>query len=123
VWLYSVQGEVFALNNCLLAAVAYLTVVFYECEHNERVRVMSLVTPSSPTAAEDEDEAAKSTSKPATLPPFSPELLRLAYWGALACGLAMTNQHTSVFPVFCTVMGVLYSLVRARLINGNHSQS
>ena len=111
VWLYSLQGEVFALNNLLCACMAYLTVRYYESESR------FLAFAPSPSAA------AAATAQTVTTPPsrarayLAHHALLYAYVGALCCGLAMTNQHTTVFYVIPTVLFVLYSLHTTRLLS------
>jgi hypothetical protein len=180
VWLYSIQGEVFALNNMLCAAMVFLTVKFY---HHEQVLgeagARDALLPAATAAADAADaadadsshgkggqqqrlqsvhdmmtrparlSAAASASGPdashigassvtvvagsrsggvgrtgsragAALPSHrrlyssslsaARSLAMTAVLGALVCGLAMSNQHTTVFYVFCTVLAVTYAL-------------
>lgn len=122
VWLYSIQGEVFALNNLLVAAMVYLTVLFYEEEDKYRVArqtyeqqlavytaEQSKATTATTTAASNSNTAAGTTA-PAPVAPSPSRLIRLAYAGAFVCGVAMTNQHTTVFPVIMTSAFVTWSL-------------
>jgi hypothetical protein len=86
VWLYSIQGEVFALNNLLIAVLAYYTSKYF-------------------LAAQD--YKAKDHKSP----------LPIAYLGAFICGLCLTNQHTTVFYVFVTILFVVASLFELALLN------
>lgn len=128
VWLYSIQGEVFALNNMLCAAMAYLTVKYFESESRYLAfspSTTSSPTPSSSAAAFDStlssSPASTSTSGHSSTARarsyLASHALLYAYLGALVCGLAMTNQHTTVFYVAPCVLMVLYSLYTARLVS------
>jgi hypothetical protein len=84
VWLYSIQGEVFALNNLLCAAMLYYTVRYYQAEQRFEL------APSSETARR--------------------RLIVVAVLGAFVSGAAMTNQHTTIFYTIPTALFVTYSL-------------
>jgi hypothetical protein len=81
-WLYSIQAEVFGLNNCLCALVIALAERFFSAFFDER----------------DVEQR---------------RVMGWAYAGAFACGLAMTNQHTTVFPVLVTVLAVVALLFQS----------
>ena len=128
VWLYSIQGEVFALNNALCAAMAYLTVRYFESESRYLAfspsTSSSSPTPSSSSAStltsSASSHAASTSGHSSTARARSylaSHALLYAYLGALVCGLAMTNQHTTVFYVLPCVLSVLYSLYSARLVS------
>ena len=111
-WLYSIQGEVFALNNLLCAAMAYLTVRYYESESR------FLAFAPSPSAAAALSSTAATAASPSRARAYlAHHALLYAYVGALLCGLAMTNQHTTVFYVIPTVLFVVYSLHTTRLLS------
>ena len=116
VWLYSIQGEVFALNNLLVAAMVYLTVLFYEEEDKYRYARQlyeQTIAATATAAASAKDTDVSKSAAPAPTPPVPPSprrLINLAYLGAFICGLAMTNQHTTVFPVLMTSAFVTWSL-------------
>ena len=79
VWTYAVSTEVFPLNNFLMAFVVFMSVTF-----EQRLR-----------QHEDEDS------------PRSKEALRrFVHLAAFACGLSLTNQHTSVLFVVPIVLWV-----------------
>ena len=114
VWLYSIQGEVFALNNLLCAVMAYLTVRYYESESR------FLAFAPSATSIPSSTHSTASTSSPSRARAFlAHHALLYAYLGALCCGLAMTNQHTTVFYVIPLVLFVLFSLYSCRLLSIN----
>ena len=115
VWLYSIQGEVFALNNLLCAAMAYLTVRYYESES----RFLAFAPSSSPSPPSSSLGSASTSSPSRARAYLAHHALLYAYLGALCCGLAMTNQHTTVFYVLPTVLFVLYSLHTCRLLSLN----
>ena len=125
VWLYSIQGEVFALNNALCAAMAYLTVRYFESESRYLAFSPSAVSSSTPSsfspAADSSAPASTATSGHSSTARarsyLASSALLYAYVGALVCGLAMTNQHTTVFYVAPCVLIVLYSLYTARLVS------
>ena len=127
VWLYSIQGEVFALNNMLCAAMAYLTVRYFESESRYLAFSPSTTSSSTPSAASSTVDSFLSTStSPSTSSHSSTARARAylasyallyAYLGAFVCGLAMTNQHTTIFYVAPCVLMVLCSLYTARLIS------
>jgi dolichyl-phosphate-mannose-protein mannosyltransferase len=82
VWLYSIQGEVFGLNNMLIAATLYALLslarhVFRQCIANGADKRASGV-------------------------------LRRACIVAVLCGFCLSNQHTTVFYVFSTALVTLY---------------
>lgn len=129
VWLYSIQGEVFALNNMLCAAMAYLTVRYFESESRYLAFSPSTTSSSTPSSSSPPSldtsppstSASTSTSSHSTTARarsyLASHALLYAYSGALVCGLAMTNQHTTVFYVAPCVLLVLYSLYTARLVS------
>jgi hypothetical protein len=47
--------------------------------------------------------------------------LRLAYLGAFICGIAMTNQHTTVFYVMAIVIFVFFTLAMSGHLNGKQT--
>lgn len=110
VWLYSIQGEVFALNNLLCAVLIALTVRYFRAEEALRQTRQKIATSKK---AGEAKKANVSTSQPAAHPmsSLSPRtLVLLAYLGAFLCGVALTNQHTTVFPVLVTSAFVTWSL-------------
>ena len=119
VWLYSIQGEVFALNNLCCAVMAYCTVRYYESESRLLAFAPSASAapspPASPTAAASHSPAVSSSSRARGY--LASRALLFAYAGALVCGLAMTNQHTTVFYVLPCVLFVLASLHTCRLLS------
>ena len=117
VWLYSIQGEVFALNNLLCSLMAYLTVRYYESESRFLAFAPSSSSSSSPSSPPSSATSASSPSRARAY--LAHHALLYAYLGALVCGLAMTNQHTTVFYVAPLVLFVLYSLYTARLLSVN----
>ena len=48
-------------------------------------------------------------------------LFQIARWGALVCGLALSNQHTSVIYVAVIACWVLYTLFTLKVNNTNYS--
>jgi len=127
VWLYSIQGEVFALNNCLLALLIMLTLIYYDRE--EKVEVGKEMVGwnkkrEDETDVKGNDNSAGLTSSPTSdvaakqfddrsqlaVAPTSRSLIPLAYLGAVLCGLCLTNQHTTVFPVLVTSAFISFSL-------------
>lgn len=97
VWLYSLQGEVFGLNNIAIAAIAFLVVKFFRAESDD-IR-----------GREAAAKAEHAISANARTPQFDSSV-SVAVLGALVCGLAMTNQHTTVLYVAPTVLFVVFSL-------------
>jgi hypothetical protein len=85
VWEYSTTAEVFALNNCLCAALLLLT-----------CRTVAHLTASAAGAAvaavQDTPEASQRSGS-------TNAILRLAAAGGLLCGLALSNQHASLLLV------------------------
>ena len=123
VWLYSIQGEVFALNNMLCAAMAYLGVRYFESESRYLAFSPSSITSSTAGPSSSSVDSSSSAASP-TLTSTSrarsylaSHALLYAYVGALICGLAMTNQHTTVFYVAPCVLMVVFSLYTARLLS------
>lgn len=102
VWLYSIQGEVFALNNLLCCAMVFLSVRFFQADTSER-RYNNL---KKGIRDNQEAGALKNVSS-----------LSTALVGAFVCGLAMTNQHTTVLYVGPTVLVVTFFLWRGRHLN------
>jgi hypothetical protein len=98
VWLYSIQGEVFGLNNFLVSCMAYLCVRYFQADANERIL-------RAKWQAENHDN---NTGVVFAISDNSS--LRLAYLGAFVCGIAMTNQHTTVFYVMAIVLFVVGTL-------------
>jgi hypothetical protein len=104
VWLYSIQGEVFALNNFLIAALVLLTVRYYT--HEERIDVAAATIGKAKKGGEGQaaDNVAVSSG------PSPRSLVPAALFGAFVCGLCLTNQHTTVFPVLVTAAFITASL-------------
>ena len=133
VWLYSIQGEVFALNNVLCAAMAYLTVRYFESESRylafspssttsstlsssvDSITASTIASSSSSSSSSSSPSGHSSTARARSY--LASHALLYAYLGAAVCGLAMTNQHTTVFYVMPCVLFVLYSLYTARLLS------
>lgn len=90
VWLYSVQGEVFGLNNLLVSLMCLLSVKYFQ---------QSAVVDRA--GAQQESAARR-------------KLVFIACTGAFVSGLAATNQHTTIFSILPTVMFVVLDLVRLK---------
>ena len=117
VWLYSIQGEVFALNNALMALLLMLTIRYYTKE--ERLQMSAATAALTKKSGEGQSVDANVASTPAAsaaapISSFSSSssrsLVPLAFLGAFLCGLCLTNQHTTVFPVFVTAVWISWSL-------------
>ncbi len=124
----------FGLNNVLVGLMAVCAVRFYveqsvlerellKRETRQKLRDAKialrlarrnpnkLVRPTK--KEEDDDEAAEAPEVQDPAPPATPQsLLRLAHVGAFVYGLAMTNQHTTVFYVLPTAVFVVASLYK-----------
>jgi hypothetical protein len=127
-WLYSIQGEVFPLNNFLVACVTYLTIRFYELmpplsSSSSSVSASSSAAPVAaaakkgnadvtPDAALVKDVTLSSLSSPLS----STSYMTVAYLGSLACGLCATNQHTTLFVIAPTALAILVELWRRALL-------
>eukprot|EP00808_Paulinella_micropora_P006413 g77452.t1 len=97
VWLYSTQGEVFALNNALCSLMAFLLAQYYAVDAREK----ALDVPDTESENKGQVQTCKRLCGSAT---------GLVCLGAFVCGLAMTNQHTTVFYVLATALSVTFSL-------------
>jgi hypothetical protein len=131
VWLYSIQGEVFALNNLLCSILTALTVRYYRAEvtverQQERLQRTAATKKEGEGKSVDVSEifssaaaASAETSAAASSASFvNPRtLVSLAYLGAFVCGLCLTNQHTTVFPVFVTAAFITWSLFSHGLLS------
>jgi len=115
VWLYSIQGEVFALNNALIALLVLLTVRYYTRE--ERIDAAAALVGKSKKSDEGHAADANSSSDVAAAPP-SRALVPAALFGAFVCGLCLTNQHTTVFPVLVTSAFITASLFTHGQLSG-----
>lgn len=104
VWLYSIQGEVFALNNCFVGAIAYLvTAFFFKLGALNRLRAWS----SGNILAGFKKRYVESVTG---------KVIFAARAGAFVCGLALTNQHTTVFPVAVSALSVVGGLGSSGLL-------
>lgn len=108
VWLYSIQGEVFSLNNLLCAFLLYWTVRYFRAEYQLERHQRCTAKQKGQTAAPDN-----------VLLTLQNRLSLYAYIGAFACGLAMTNQHTTVFFTMPTAALVSLSLLLQRLVTAS----
>ncbi|KAJ1412181.1 hypothetical protein B484DRAFT_422918 [Ochromonadaceae sp. CCMP2298] len=107
-WEYALTAEVFALNNCICAALLLTltqtlrTLHSIHCLHGLRHtkgrtgNSASTPAPASTPASDSAEEAA-----------LCARLLRCALLGGLLCGLALSNQHTSLLLVAALVPTVL----------------
>lgn len=130
VWLYSIQGEVFALNNALVALLLFLTVRYYAREEtvdcadsaarHAKKGGEGLSADVSVAAKQTQQQAADPTATatlaqvatpPLPIAPPSRRLVPLALGGAFLCGVCLTNQHTTVFPVLVTSSFISWSLL------------
>ena len=90
-WLYAITGEVFAMNNVLIALMLHAVAAYaHECAPRRR-----------PARAPCRQRRRRS---PTT---------RNALWGAFACGLALTNQHTAVLFIAVVAPWVAWRELRS----------
>lgn len=110
VWLYTIQVEVFPLNNILCCLLLYTTLIYYQYES---IAVQYAIQLQS---VKKYDVAPSITVK--DIQYIHTILIRLSYLGSFLCGLAATNQHTTVFYIVPIVLFILYNLYQHQLING-----
>lgn len=113
VWLYSTQGEVFGLNNMLVCLMALLTINFYTTLHANKAPKADNSSRNSHTNR----SSSSSTEAQPTADAGAAKIVRAACQGAFVSGLAMTNQHTTVFYVFVTVLFVTWAMWGRNLIS------
>ncbi len=107
VWWYAIQAEVFPLNNAILGAILLLAVLFFE-----QIAILREGAHRTKSAAKGSSAAGAAFAEEERL------ALKYAYWGAFFCGLALTNQHTTVFYVAAVVLTVVLTLIFNRLLSG-----
>ncbi|KYR00576.1 transmembrane protein [Tieghemostelium lacteum] len=89
IWMYSIQGEVFSMNNMFVAAVLFMGVWY------SRVRIF-----------EQQDDK--------NLQAFW-NSYRVAYTSAFVCGLGLTNQHTLILIIVPFVLWIMLVAGRDKL--------
>ncbi len=105
VWMYSTTAEVFALNNFLCSLLLCLTIVFFARLDAESWLGWRFASKRS-----------SNTSLPTSASSLT--AVQVALVGAFACGVAMTNQHTSVFFVAPTAALLTLALLTHGALDG-----
>ena len=117
---HSTHLEVFSLNNLLVAIVLRIALAFTiaSAKQNTALR-LGAVTNAPPQACTVQPGGDRSVHMVALGVAAWPDE-RAATWGALCCGIALSNQHTSVLTVIPVAVWTVVQLYLTRRAALNH---